>query len=248
MRKKSCALLIEECEELLNQIDDKFRKAFKSPENAGIAVPKVKSLLEHCRSILEYTAKDIFELVLPEQERIRKLNSKDSNVYFPYGPTTKTFRSSVSKNLPGLFSSDEQVYRLVECLQDHKRDEKNKFLTHMCRRTNDNKHDDLSESERQSSTYMQIGGLARINQNSSITFKNNFVNGMPTGNFSVENGHIYGNINPRFLNEIVQYEEGQYVFKGTRKNVVQFLQFSLNEIKQFVDDLYQILELRYTYL
>ncbi|EJS65821.1 hypothetical protein CN425_02245 [Bacillus cereus] len=245
MRKKSCTLLIEECEELLGQIDDKFRKTFENPENIEVAVPKVKTFLEHCRSILEYTAQDIFELVVPEQERIRKLKSRDNNVYFPYGSTTKIFRSSVSRSLPGLMSSNAQVYSLVEGLQDYKRDKEKEFLTYMCRETNYNKHDDLSENERQSTMYTQIGSAAKIGQGASVLFQDCVINGVPTGTFSVENGQIRGNINPRLLGEIVQYEEGQYVFKGTKRSVVQFLQFSLNEIKQFVDDLYKILESRY---
>ncbi|OFD69850.1 hypothetical protein [Bacillus mycoides] len=246
MRKESCTLLIEECEELLGQIDAKFSEAFENPENVEVAVPKVKSFLEHCRSILEYTAQDIFKLVVSEQERNRKLQSKkDNKVYFPYGPTKKIFRTRVSQNLPGLLSSDVQIYSLVEGIQDHKRSIERKFLTYMCRETNDNKHDDLSESQRDSIRYTQIGNLGQFGPNMSVTFENCVINNVPTGDFSVKNGQIQGNINPLLLSEVVQYEEGQYVFKGTKKNVVQFLQFSLNEIKQFVDDLYKILESEY---
>jgi hypothetical protein len=246
MRKESCKLIIEDCEELLDQINNKLMESFQSPENKEVSLPKIKSFLEHCRSMLEYTAQDIFELVVPIQERTRKLNSKDSNVnvYFPYGEIKKTFRSSVSRNLPGLKSADQQVYNLVENLQDYKEDKEKVFLTYMCKLTNDNKHDDLSDSQRKSSTYINIGKGAIVvdDKSKNIHINGGSINGTPLGNFSINNGEIHGNINSRILSEIVKYEEGEYVFNNNKRNVIEFLQLCLDEIIQFTDDLYKILE------
>jgi len=242
MRKKHCESLISECEEILGQINIKFTKSFEDPENKEILEPKVKSFLEHCRSILEYCANDIFELVISEQERTRKLKSKYNKVYFPYGKTKKIFRSSVSQNLPGLKSNDEQVYNLVEALQDYNRTSEKVFLSYMCKLTNENKHNSLSEHQRQSIKFTNIGNFVKVDDTSSVNFHNCVFNGKPTGDFIIQNGKISGRINPQLLSEVFQYEEGEYVFKDTKKSVVDFLMLSLLEIKQFTNNLYVVIE------
>lgn len=246
MNKKDCEILISECEEMLELIRSKFKKAFEDPTNKEIKIPTVKSFLEHSRSILEYSAQDIFHLVIPVAQRTAKQKSKNRNVYFPYGKSTRMFRSSVSSNLPGLKSSDEQIYNLIENLQDYKRNGENTFLSYMCKLTNENKHVSLSESERQSRDLISIGGGAIVvDSTSSVVVSNSNFNGIPSGNFKVENGQITGNINPLLLSETFQYEEGEYVFKDTRRNVIEFLETSLNEIKHFTNNFYKILETKY---
>ncbi|MFS8606332.1 hypothetical protein LRO89_27580 [Priestia megaterium] len=247
MREKNSRLLIEECEETLEQIKNKFDEAFQDPSIKEITIPKVKSFLEHCRSILEYIAKDIFEMVIPIEQRTRKLNSKgkDKEVYFPYGKYRKIFKSSVSKNLPGLKNSDPVIYNLLESIQDYQKESDNVFLTYMCKLTNDNKHDDLTENERKSNLYTNVGNIARVAQGGQITFNNCSFDGVPSGNFSIRNGKIEGNINPALLNQVFNYEEGHFVFKDTKKDVLIFLRLVLDEITNFVNDIYDTLRTKY---
>jgi len=246
MNKKDCELLINDCEEMIDLIRTKFEKSLKDPTNTEIKVPTVKSFLEHCRSALEYSAQDIFRLVIPVPERTAKEKSKKSNVYFPYGRTTKIFRSSVSSNLPSLKSSDEEIYSLIENLQDYKKHKGNAFLSYMCKLTNENKHVSLSENERQVRDLISIGGGAIVTDSTStVTVSNSIFNGIPSGDFTVRKGQIIGNINPALLSETFQYQEGEYVFKDTKRNVLEFLETSLNEIKDFTNNLYKILETKY---
>lgn len=211
MRKLHCEEIIKDCEELLESIKLKEIEHIDSGDTEVI-IPKVKSLLEHCRSLLEYCAQDVFELIISEEERENKLQSRNKNVYFPYGDTKDKFESSIKRNLPGLHKTNP-IYKIIESLQDYRRFTKKKFLSYMCYLTNQNKHNQLSEQEVKSETTVRIGNLIS-STNSNVTFVNSTYNGMPMGDFQITtDGNIVGNINPLLLEETIIYREGYLLFE-----------------------------------
>ncbi|MGG4166830.1 hypothetical protein ABEW00_05000 [Rossellomorea vietnamensis] len=239
MRKKHCEALISECEEMLTNIEEKIKWHLESTEDKEILMPKIKSFLEHSRSVLEYCAQDIFENVVPKEDRDRKLNGRNRNVYFPYGKDEPIFLKNLENNLPNL--SNDSVFKLIEGLQDFKRFNKQKFLNYMCSLTNENKHNQLSEYQRKSDKSLSIGNAVLVDGSSKVTIKNCSFNGIPSGDFTIVNGNIEGNINSLLLKDVVQWDNGSYVFKDTKMRVTTFLKLCLTEIKQFQKSLYKII-------
>lgn len=242
MRKKHCQALIEDSEEILTRIEEKIKMNILIADNTEIVIPQVKSFLEHCRSILEYIAQDVFQLLVPKEEKEKKLR-KNKNVYFPYGKNRAEFESSIQRNLPGLDKKDN-VYKMIEELQDHKRFKNKKFLSFMCNLTNENKHDHLSEQEQFVDRKIKVGNFVNAQGNVRISFENVWFNGVDIGNFSVDKNGIQGNINPLILNEVLIINEGTVVFKDSNINVNKFLRLCLNEINDFYKIIYKELEAR----
>jgi len=100
LRKEDCETLLFECKELLVQIQDQYERDFDLRKKE-ITSPKLKSYLEHSRSILEYCAGDVFDYIIPEAAKLSKLKSKNKYVYFPYGNNRGSFRKSMKSNLQG---------------------------------------------------------------------------------------------------------------------------------------------------
>jgi len=240
MRKTHCDVLMVECEEVYSSIKKEIQLKCLVEQKDEFFIPKVKTLLEHMRSILDFCAQDIFELVIPEVEKENKMNSKYKKVYFPYGKNKRSFEKSIRSNLPGLNSND-RIYRIIEEIQDYKRVDNKKFLYYMCSLTNENKHNHLSEQGWHSNgTTVEIGKFLKT-QNSNVVIRGGTYNGIPLGNFEInKNGEIKGNINPSILSQIVTYDEGVAVFKDSGKNVVEFLGLCLKEINEFYNVLYAI--------
>lgn len=225
---------------MLGQIEEIINMHIKDTDEPTIVVPKIKSFLEHCRSILEYCAQDIFQYVVPKSNREKKLNSGNKNVYFPYGKNEDVFKQSVKKNFLGI--SDVIINRLITDLQDFRRFQKKKFLTYMCKLTNDNKHDQLTEPTRQSDKGISIGSHIKVDERSTVTVINSTFDGIPSGNFTIKNAKIYGDINQVLLGKVLKWDNGSFVFTDTKLNVVDFLRLCLKEIKDFYLSLYKRLE------
>ncbi|MED4057573.1 hypothetical protein [Niallia taxi] len=239
MRERDCELLIDECREMMRSIEDRISYYFNHTTNDEIKIPKVKSFLEHCRSILEYCAKDIFENIISDDERINKLNSEQKNIYFPYGKKKFQFERSIRFNLPKLYRNRE-VYKLLENLQDFKRSREDQFLYYMCFLTNENKHEEISKQGRKI-TGTNIGGLIEISNNAHVNINGLNINGVTLGNFSVEQGEITNPSNPELFSQIFIYKEGYLVFKDSDKPVLLFLKQCLEEVDKFQNELYKLI-------
>ncbi|GAA5416188.1 hypothetical protein Pryu01_01220 [Paraliobacillus ryukyuensis] len=239
MRKKHCDLIIEELEEIINDIKTKEVKLVESDEK-DIMMPKVKSFLEHCRSILEYCAQDTFEKVLSPEEREKKSKSRNNKVYFPYGHRRDIFERNIHNNFPGL-RSDNSVYKLIEKMQDYNRPYDKKFLSYMCDITNQNKHDKLSTHDRSSSTTINIGDFISAT-NTNIIIKDSYFDGIPSGDFKIKSdGTLEGDINPLLRSQLTVVKEGYLVFKDSNKKVIDFLELCLKEIRFFYTQFYKLI-------
>lgn len=240
MRKSACEALISECEELLPLIEEKVISDMIKTNNTEIIIPKIKSFLEHCRSIIDYCAQDIFQYILPERKRVEKLKSRNKHVYFPYAKDKNLFKENIEKNLPGLPIG--KIYNLIEDLQDYTRSPEKRFLLQMCSLTNENKHNQLTSNQRKVHKSISIGNFIRVDGNSEITLSNCVFNGVPSGTFKIKNGNIEGNINPILLKDVIKWESGTFVFKDTNIEIVPFLNLCQTEVKSFCISLYNELD------
>lgn len=118
-------------EELLMAVDESINslKGYNK-----ITKVKVKSILEHLRSSLDFIAKDIND----------KLSQPKERLYFPYGKDKKSFEDRITKNLKGLDVEFPTIYRLISELQPHQCADD--WLITMCLLTNTMKHKGLEGS------------------------------------------------------------------------------------------------------
>ncbi|GGF24323.1 hypothetical protein GCM10010954_24000 [Halobacillus andaensis] len=240
MRKLHCEALIEDLEEMIPEIKNKTDLHVQSSE-PEVIIPRVKSFFEHNRSVLEYCANDVFELLVSKENRTKKLKSRYKNVYFPYGETKEIFERNFNNNLPGLSQQNHSIYKLISGLQDFNRRDDKKFLNYMCRVTNKNKHDQLSTQERRSEKTVNIGNFIS-STNSNVTISGGTYNGLPMGDFKITtDGEIIGKINLQLLKETVIIENGFLIFKDSGKKVLPFLELCKEEVKSFYIELYKLL-------
>lgn len=113
-------------------IGEAYEAARKDEDQSQILRPKIKSCFENLRSVLEYSAQDIWA----------SYTKKNNSVYFPYGKDEHDFLNSVKKNLPALKEQRIDLFELVERLQPHSCG--SDWLYELCRHTNFNKHNRLS--------------------------------------------------------------------------------------------------------
>lgn len=142
MRKEDIKDLIAEAKEIQSIIVNYTK----------IPKPKVKTILEHLRSCLEYAIYDI--------------NSKLSSprpvdrLYFPYAENLKNFDATIDKKFPLLKTEFPEVYNEMVKLHDFKDD--TSWIKILCDLTNYTKHKGAipinHESEVFKSTLISIGG------------------------------------------------------------------------------------------
>lgn len=97
---------------------------------------KVKGILENLRSTLDYCANDISD----------HTGKRGRKVYFPYGKKKSAFDGSVNASFPGLISGDVEFYKILKSIQPFELGDD--WLYSICKMTNDNKHNKLSEYNR----------------------------------------------------------------------------------------------------
>jgi hypothetical protein len=230
-RESSVNELMVESEELLTVIDGLYRSAETSEEIASVAKPKVKSCLEHLRSSLEYIAQDLSE--------VTSSGKTPRNVYFPYGKDKSLFSKSIGKNLPEL---DAKFRDKIESIQPHSCGDK--WLLHLCKVTNDHKHDQLQEQIRvNSSESMTVlgGGAAAVDGSGVIHMGGAIINGkkMPDDYVLTADKPINDLQQGHTVSVERKYEWVKFVIKGTDIDVLDLLKKSQKNIQEFSSEIYE---------
>ena len=220
--------------DLLYEVDENLR-AIK--ESNQIKPVKVKSILEHLRSALEYVANDSYDKCVypPDAERPK--------IYFPYGKKEfidKFFRQRLKINEP----TSSPLYDIFIGIQDYNTDQP--FLEMMCGLTNEVKHRQpipFEEEKTVKDISVNIGGLGLLGAgtNSTIIFKNNVIDGIKIEDFRLENGNLEKSGNGYPVNLVIT-EEKKIRFHGMDYEVIPFLELCLSSITNFVNNAYDILE------
>lgn len=226
MRKESIDELLEEVKEIF-QLISSYKK---------ISRPKVKSILEHLRSSLEYAAQDInSKLVSPKQK-----------LYFPYGNNEIDFEKSIKRNLPNLINQFPEIYIEIKKIQNFKSG--NDWLIKLCNLTNVTKHNNAidvrHDEEIVKSVSIFAGGvnLAYIGGNcSNIRFTNTRINGKLMDDFIFDQGEIKitkkGDVSVNF--KITK--DRKIIVGEDQTDLLPFLEECIKNTEQFINDLYQLL-------
>lgn len=143
-RHEDVLALIQESTRQYEEVKESYDKALRD-KSLDIRI-KVKNLMENLRSILDYTAHDIYESVCKQHQQ--KSGKPDPrNIYFPYGRNEKDFNASIMNSLPDLEILSMPIFSLIQKAQLFTSN--NPWICDLCSINNENKHDRLTPQVRE---------------------------------------------------------------------------------------------------
>lgn len=226
MRKESILELLDEANESF-----KIISTYKT-----ISRPKVKSILEHLRSSLEYIAQDININLSKPKERL----------YFPYGETLEDFDKSIKRNFPLLKSELPEIFKEIQNIQQFINNDD--WLVMLCRLTNEAKHqnavDVREDREHNKSISVSAGGLnlAHMSGCSSITFTNVRVNGQLIDDFEYKNNEMKITKKGQLPINFKITKERQILIGDNKLDLLPFLKKCIKNIENFTKKIYEELD------
>lgn len=228
--------LLEDVEQNIQLLVEQIESSKSDEEIDKLSGPKLKSVMEHLRSCLEYCAQDLSEIVL---------GKSSGKVYFPYGKNEQDFKSSLGRNLKGLPVNYSSI---VERIQPHSCGEN--WLCDLCDFTNHNKHNALQKQARQNlgMPTTKVGNIVHSTGGSQVTIGQLFVNGKlmnPNGPLEINDSRKAKDISEDLQNLIKverTYGNVSFVDSSTGLNLIDLMLKSKSEIAKFVDNLYRELE------
>ncbi|MCG6219273.1 hypothetical protein [Vibrio diabolicus] len=238
--------LLEEVKETISFFDKQVDTAKTDEAVLKISSPKLKSTMEHLRSILEYCAHDIAETALGLDTNDRDIKRK---LYFPYGKDEQSFKSMLGRIFKGLSGEYLQV---VESIQPHKCGED--WLIKLCELTNFIKHNSFQNQDREnqgeSETKVagngQVPGIARVSGDGRVTIGKLSVGGRlmnPGGKLEISNKRAVKDISNDLQNLFkVERSHEHVVFKDSESgtDLIVLIKTSYQGISRFVDELYSL--------
>ena len=236
MRKESIDKLFIETAKIIERLIDEREKAGGDKELKELLEVQVKSALEHLRSILDYSANDIFDK-LQEIHTNSSSPIKKPKVYFPYTDKEAQFRSRVQGNLPKLETHLKAVYDLIHSMQPFLPD--NKWLLDLCQQNNAFKHDGLVPQSRHDFTSVTSPGI-RIQKNNNLTMIGNVYNGQALPDVVIRNGISVIPLES-YPKEYSFKTGSDFKFKGTNIDIIDLLTTSYDRINEYVAALYPML-------
>ena len=218
-------------DELLEDVKENFLliSSYKK-----IPRPKVKTIMEHLRSCLEYSAQDINS----------KLSVPKSRFYFPYGDTPDSLDAAIQKNLPLLKAEKPEIFD--EILKLHSFESGGEWLKNLCDLTNHAKHNDAieikSDHEKVNAVMVAAGGMNLFHiggESSNIRVTNCSVNGKKIDDFVINKGVV--NITKKGELPIdFKITKDRKILVGEQEiDLLPFWDLSIKSIELFVDALYR---------
>lgn len=205
-----------------------------------ISRPKVNSILSYLRSSLDYSAQDISS----------KLTKPKRGAHFPYGESKQSFDSSISKNLPNLNEELPEIYSLIEALQEF--DSENHKLAILCKLNNKTKHNEAIDvkSDEEVETveigvddHILFSGFKGKNA-PKISLSGSFHTGKKMDDITYESGELSvlkkGEVS---LNYRIT-KDRKIIIGDLSLDLISFLDYWINKIEKFIEDLYSILNLK----
>jgi hypothetical protein len=220
--------------ELLDDVEENLNVMI---ETQVIKRVKVKSMLEHLRSALEYCANDTYDKYVTDASIPRP------KFYFPYGEQIhidKFFKKTLKIASP----SSSPLYAIFNSIQDIHTGEV--WLNMLCNLTNEVKHRNpipLDENEVITGLTVTAAGFGLIQADgaSSIVFENNYVNGHKLADFTYDKGKLDTAENGIPLN-ITLTKDKKIKFHGNDYEVIEFMRLSIHRLRNFINNVYDVLE------
>lgn len=238
---------IKDIRELISEIDAFLVDISLTYKNAEVdfsidCLPKVKvkNALENLRSILDYSALDIYEFLYP---------GKAPKIYFPYKENKLSFDEAINKIFKKIEILNVDVYKAVESIQPHVFG--SDTLVELCRFTNDNKHQNLTPQTKVAEPVVRnIGGLvAFVRGGGVVNFHSSTFNGQPIGKSSfvkisanMSDEEILEQLNPDLSISITRIGgRVQFKLNNSDHDVLEFLSECRFMVFGFVEKLYAII-------
>ena len=235
-RYKDVLVLIQESTKQYKEVRELYDKALRD-KSLDIRI-KVKNLMENLRSILDYTAHDIYESVCrPHRQILGKPDPR--NIYFPYGRNENDFDSSIASSLPDLEVLSISIYSLIKNEQPFM--SSNPWICDLCSINNENKHDRLTPQTREEIETYTVEG----NQGSVSVVVNN-----PNIRVTSQPGavRIFG-VPAQFAPEGIKTAPSNlvhkrtiwvsFVFEGTSINALNLLKTAVPKVEALVNSIYK---------
>ena len=235
--------LLTEVEEISSTLSDLYEQAKKDNSIPHISCAKIKSALEHLRSILDYCAMDAYLYVYGKSPRER--------LYFPFAEDEKYFNKRLANKFPLLLQKNPKIYHLIASVQPHISG--SKWLLYLCHYVNKNKHHNFTSQVRKTKDSVSIGNLFKVSGGGTITGVNSSVNGVPIGRDNsipvvitdtMTDAEIKGQLNPNnpYLPITRVAEDIKFFIDNSDNDALAFIQDAKQKISQLVNELY--LEIR----
>lgn len=232
-RYEDIQAVLEDCASSISRIKERYEAARSDESQLEILKPVVKSALEQCRSVLEYSAQDIWE----------SYTKKKNSPHFPYGKDEESFSKSLRKNLPGLDTQRPDLLQIVCSIQPHICG--SLWLYDFCVLTNFNKHDRLKPQVRRDSpsNTISIGDGGMIMRDSGNIRINQWrVNGVLINRepLVLSNSMSQQQLRGMVIDSVQVKKEHDWVefhFEGSMHDVLKLLDYSHAEIGRFVEEL-----------
>lgn len=220
--------------DLIDEVKDTLEVMKK---NLQIKPVKVKSMLEHLRSALEYAANDVYDYHASTATELRP------KIYFPYG-NKNMVDDFFLKKLKVKQPNSSPLYETFLSIQDFHTGEV--LLDMMCRLTNDAKHRkpiSLQDDETIKDITVGIPGvdLVKVSGNASVTINEISIDGRKFSGFKLENGEVENFGNGALLNFVITKDK-HIKFHGVEYEVIPFIEQCATKIERFINTTYDILE------
>ena len=185
----------------------------------------IKNIFENLRSCLDYFAQDIFETCCASSR-------KPDRLYFPIRSSLTEFNQIISRDYPGLQTTNKAVYDILESIQPYR----DPWLNYFNSLNNENKHQDLVEQTRTESPHVTVSrGQGSVSWGPGVTF---------SGGVSVMGVPIDPKTQLPISNNLVKTEIIIWVdfrFKDIGLSVLPFIEKSLSKVEHVFYDLKNII-------
>ncbi|KAB7898030.1 hypothetical protein GA565_19745 [Rouxiella sp. S1S-2] len=221
----------EDIYELLEEANSYLTKAQRANR---ITKPKVKTILEHLRTSLEYLTHDINDnFSKPSKGRF----------FFPYGKDRAEFDLSLKRNMPLLEDEYPAIYLLINKLQPFSCG--NDWLTTMCNLTNQVKHVKpigILEKEVSESVLISAGGMNLVEFRGSglgNEFSGSSYNGLALDDLKINNGVVEVTKKGLMTTDFKVTKKNELSIDGIDYPLFQFLRKCHNNIRDFIPEVYE---------
>jgi hypothetical protein len=181
----------------------------------------IKNIFENLRSCLDYLAQDIFETCCTS-------SPKPDHLYFPIRSSFTEFTKTISRDYPGLQTTNKAVYDILELVQPYH----DPWLSYFNSLNNENKHQDLVEQTRTESPRVTVSRKeGSVSWGPGVTFG---------GGVSVMGVPIDPRTQLPIPNNQVKTEKVIWVdfrFKDNDLSVLPFIEQSLKKVEQIFSEL-----------
>jgi hypothetical protein len=206
-----------------------------------VCTAKITSTLTLFRTCLDYSLKDIYDIVLRSH-----IGKPKSHIYFPYSKSQEKFEESLNRNcLSKLKDYNPSVYNLIESLQPFS--SHNNWLYDLCKVNDYTKHDQHMPQTRTDSELMTINNRPTgikfgAGCKGNLIFKDCQIDGNDINFLDVDIGNdiITADEKTSKLNiNLINWTD--FTFTDTKINIIDFLQTCYHQLLNYKKELYQII-------